>query len=297
MVLKGAKSLALPLKFGQSMRVIPDANMDLKLRWKAHVRNEEWIEVQLDLHSIEIIETNDIKKAKRLQKILRVAHILNPDILKSTKGLDVFTNINFDINWGLGSSSSLIANIAKWFRLDPFALHFKTSSGSGFDVACANANGPIFYTLNGKQTIVEKVIFEPDFSNHLYFAYLGKKQQSHKSIQYFSSKLAPDIPEIRRISEISTELTATHDLEEFEFFINEHETIMSKILGVPPVKKELFAEFAGEVKSLGAWGGDFVMMTWREGIDSLKAYLKTKKLNVVFPFDDIVLKQNVENVI
>lgn len=292
LVLKGARALAVPLKFGQSLEVIPNTNEDFHLRWKALVNNEFWFEAILDIDSLDVIESSDLEKAIKLSKLLKQAKTLNPKILKNSRGFDVVTNADFDINWGLGSSSTLVANVAKWFEVDALELHFATSSGSGYDIACATADGPILYKLGDVKPVIEPARFTPDFSKQLYFVYLGSKQHSHQSIKDFSRNLENRSKEIERISEISKELTATHDLEEFEFFIDEHEQIMSDVLGMPNVKEATFSDFSGSVKSLGAWGGDFVLMTWRDGFDKLKKYLQTKKLNVVFPFDEIVLKRN-----
>lgn len=290
LVLKGAKSLAVPLKFGQTIEVSPDSNKDFVLRWQAFEYNKFWFEAIFELPDFGIIETSDLARANYLSEILKQAATLNPKAIHHSKGIDVKTNANFALNWGLGSSSTLVANIAGWFQIDPMQLHFKTSSGSGYDVACADAAGPIFYTLHQKQALIENANFHPDFAQNLYFVYLGKKQQSHQSIRDFSARLNDREAEIRRISEISQELTETHDLEEFEFFINEHEQIMSGILEIPTIKETTFGDFPGSVKSLGAWGGDFVLMTWKDGLDNLKKYLETKNLAVVFPYNEIILK-------
>jgi mevalonate kinase len=291
LVLKGATALAVPLKFGQNLEVFPETNDDYHLRWKAMMNNVFWFEAVLDIDSMAVIESSDLEKAKTLSELLKQADGLNPKVLKNTNGFDVVTHADFDINWGLGSSSTLIANVAQWFSIDAYQLHFKVSSGSAYDIACANADGPIFYTLDGENPFIEAANFNPDFSDKLYFVYLGRKQKSDKSIVDFASRLEGRNVEIERISEISRELTATNDLEEFEFFINESEQIMSEVLDLPTVKETTFKDFPGAVKSLGAWGGDFVMMTWEDGIEELKQYLQTKNLDVVFAYDEIVLKK------
>jgi mevalonate kinase len=289
LVLKGARALAVPLKYSQSLEVAPNTNSEFHLRWNASVKNTFWFEAIFDIDSLAILETSDLQKAKILSALLKEANALNPKILRNVKGFDVLTNTDFDINWGLGSSSTLVANVAKWFGADPFRLHFANSSGSGYDIACANADGPIFYTLHEEQPLIEPARFNPEFSNRLYFVYLGRKQKSNHSIRDFFDKLVNREKEIERISEISEELTSTHDLEEFEFFIDEHEQIMSGVLGVPTVKESTFGDFPASVKSLGAWGGDFVMMTWPGEKKDLLLYLNSKGLNTVFGFDEIVL--------
>ena len=45
----------------------------------------------------------------------------------------------------------------------------------------------------------------------------------------------------------------------FQNCIIEHETIISKTLKTETVKNKYFKDYTGEIKSLGAWGGDFVL--------------------------------------
>lgn len=296
LVLKGAEALALPVKFGQEMTVSTHDSNDGILRWEARSRGETWFEADFDIQSLAVLETSDIQKAGFLKKLLETAAKLNPKTLSSLKDISAVTDTNFDINWGLGSSSTLIANLAAWFGIDPFKLHVLTSSGSGYDIACASANGPVFYSLTGGKPRITQAAFDPDFRHLLFFVYLGKKQHSHQSIRKYAGRLQNREAEISRVSEITRELVATHDLEEFEYFIDELEHIMSGVLGIPTIKDTTFAGLHGSVKSLGAWGGDFVMVTWKEGIQSLKEYLAPIGLNVVFAFDDIIRQRKTEKV-
>jgi hypothetical protein len=55
-----------------------------------------------------------------------------------------------------------------------------------------------------------------------------------------------------------------------------------------PVKEKLFSDFKGAIKSLGAWGGDFVMVATEEDLQSVKAYFKTKDLDVVYSYNDLI---------
>ena len=111
LVLNGAKALALPTKLGQDLNIQPIAQP--KIIWYATQKNQPWLTAELDLHSFEISTTNHISIAQKLQKILTVAHQLNADFPGSSTGFQVSSNIEFNINWGLGSSSSLISNIAR----------------------------------------------------------------------------------------------------------------------------------------------------------------------------------------
>ena len=55
-------------------------------------------------------------------------------------------------------------------------------------------------------------------------------------------------------------LTATH-LAELESLVEEHEALLSNHLQLPRVQEVLFSTCPGKVKSLGGWGGDFVLLT------------------------------------
>jgi len=79
------------------------------------------------------------------------------------------------------------------------------------------------------------------------------------------------------------------NLDEFNGYLNEHEEIVSRAIGLPTVKSELFNDFTGTVKSLGAWGGDFVLATHRGTVDDVVNYFKQKGYSVILKYNDIVL--------
>ena len=53
------------------------------------------------------------------------------------------------MNWGLGSSSTLISLLSQWSGVAPEKLLSTSFGGSGYDVACATAKDAIIYA-NGK---------------------------------------------------------------------------------------------------------------------------------------------------
>jgi len=50
-------------------------------------------------------------------------------------------------------------------------------------------------------------------------------------------------------------------LERLESVMREHEEFIGGHLGMLPVSEHLFKGYDGAVKSLGGWGGDFVLVT------------------------------------
>ena len=53
-----------------------------------------------------------------------------------------------------------------------------------------------------------------------------------------------------------------------------------------PIKQKLFSDFPGGIKSLGAWGGDFILAT---GTKETMEYFKEKGYATVISFQDMVL--------
>ena len=135
LVLDGAKALAMPCKFGQHLKVSPSSNQSS--RWLSYTQqNEVWLDIEFDLLSITKQKTkSDIET--RLFQILYEAFQLNPEVF--TQNYRFETNLEFPRDWGLGTSSTLIANIAKWANVNPYELLAKTFGGSGYDVACAES--------------------------------------------------------------------------------------------------------------------------------------------------------------
>ena len=75
------------------------------------------------------------------------------------------------------------------------------------------------------------------------------------------------------------------DLNEFQLLMTEHERIIGGILGRRSVKEELFPDYPYAIKSLGAWGGDFIMAV---GDDQCRSYFKTKGYTTVLSFQEMI---------
>ncbi len=292
-VLDGATSLAVPTKYGQDLVIEPIE--EPILIWGSFTNEGNcWFEAQFSLPKLRLTSAsfNSEKEgssetiAETLQNILQEARKLNPDFLQSNKGCIVKTHLTFPQDWGLGSSSTLINNIATWANVNPFDLLWNAFSGSGYDIACAKYNSPIFYTLKDRKPIISEVNFSPIFKDNLFFVYLNQKQNSRDGIKRYREKKQFIESEINRISEISKDMISAKSLSEFELLIAEHETIISSIIELPKVKDLLFSDYFGQVKSLGAWGGDFILAT---GNQDTPNYFKQKGYTTVIPYKDMIL--------
>ncbi|NER14783.1 GHMP kinase [Leptobacterium flavescens] len=285
-VLDGALSLALPTTYGQSLKLREVKKPEL--HWKSlDEKGETWFEGTFELSGIHFTAT-DKDIADVLIKILKEARKLNPEFLKPDSGFEVLTKLDFPRNWGLGSSSTLINNIAQWAGVDPYTLLWNAFSGSGYDIACARSSTPLSYRLEGKKAISRPVNFDPSFKDSLFFVHLNKKQNSREGIaRYRSFKNESRKNEvISAVSRISSELSDCDSLELFENHIKEHEQLISSLIELPTVKEQLFPDYFGELKSLGAWGGDFILAT---GNEETAGYFKSKGFETVIPYSNMIL--------
>jgi len=293
LVLEGATSLAVPTKFGQDL--IVEKIKENQLIWASFTNTGDcWFEAVFDLPKLRLVSAsfNSEKEgsaefiAETLQDILVETRKLNPEFLQPEQGFLVKTNLTFPRDWGLGSSSTLINNIAQWAKVDAFQLLWNSFSGSGYDIANAQYNTPILYALNNQKPVVNKVDFIPSFSEKLFFIHLNKKQDSKDGIARFKEKRKKIHNEIQLVSEISRQLILEQKLSEFEKLIQEHEKIISSIIELPTVKKRLFPDYFGTLKSLGAWGGDFILAT---GNKDTPQYFKAKGYTTILRYSDMVL--------
>ena len=285
-VLDGALSLAVPTKYGQSLLIEP--NNTTKLKWTSLDKDGDvWFETSLNIKDIDLLSTeseNDINK--RLIQIIKAAKELNPNFLISSNGFEVTTVLDFSRDWGLGTSSTLINNIAQWAAVNPYHLLKKTFGGSGYDIACAQYNTAISYQLQNKTPVINQVEFNPTFKEHLYFVHLNKKQNSREGITYYHNHKAHSKAAIRDINTITQNMIESRSFENFEHLINQHEHIISKITKQTSVNDLLFNDFNGSTKSLGAWGGDFILATSKE---NPSAYFNQKGYKTIVPYIDMVL--------
>lgn len=287
-VLDGAQALAVPVRFGQSLRVVPGKESG-RLSWTSlNDDGSTWFQAKFELPGLEVNECSDEKTAETLRAILLACHRQNPDFPVGNHGLDILTRNDFPRAWGLGTSSTLIAALAKWANVDPYRVLFDTMGGSGYDIACAYAEGPLLYRLRGHAPEVQAVAFRPPFLDSLYFVYLGQKQDSREGIRRYRERAGSDKGLSKRITELSTRFLVAANLPELDAVIREHEAIVSDALGLSRAKDLYFSDFQGEIKSLGAWGGDFVLATSVAGEAAVKAYFSEKGMDVVLNWPQMV---------
>lgn len=284
-VIDGSKAFALPTTYGQYLHI--EQGTAKTLEWKSYDADKSlWFEADITFDAIINNTSSGDKVTDTLIDILHTAHTMNPAVLNNSEGFKASTELTFSRNWGLGSSSTLINNIAQWLAIDAFKLLAKSFGGSGYDIACAQHNTPIIYTIKEGQPIIETITFDPDFKDRLYFVYLNRKQNSRKAVLDYRQKTNNLTSLIQQVDNIIEEAHITTDFNRFCDLLDEHSKVMSKALQLETVKDSLFPDFKGTLKSLGAWGGDFILAATNENPED---YFKSKGYNIIIPYSQMIL--------
>ncbi|WP_185882491.1 GYDIA family GHMP kinase [Blattabacterium cuenoti] len=293
-ILYGASSIALPTKQGQSLTVLYKRNIDYKsyLYWSSVTHhNKYWFQGIFSIPNIGICYSNHRQIAIHLRNyILQFKSIQKHFLQQPCVTIYVKTKLDFPINWGLGSSSTLIKNIAEWASINDFWILLKhkiQGIGSGYDIACSFYQQAIIFKLQHNIPIITPIKFNPSFKKQLFFLYLNKKQNTVTGIKFFINKkkrISKLI--IDHISYITNKILFCKTLKEFEKLLFQHEKIISDILEIPTVKEKFFPDYLGLVKSLGTWGGDFVLISFRSG---MKKYFYKKGFNTIISFEKMIL--------
>ena len=291
LVLDGALSLAIPTSFGQRMEVeFQENDGDNTLSWYSiDSEGETWFREEflivddengrsVKCYALDVCNSNAV--SDKLIEILSKAVDFNPDFLAGGSYV-VKSYLDFPNNWGLGSSSTLICNIAKWAQVDAFELSNASFGGSGYDIAVGMLGGDVLYR---NPVLWEGYVYNPPFKNELFFVHLNKKQNSREGIATYRSKEV-DAADIDSISQLTEELIQADTIHRFSELITKHEQIVSNIVEMPTVKEKLFADYPKAIKSLGAWGGDFILAV---GNEEDKAYFRNKGYTTILGYSELI---------
>jgi len=287
-VLDNVPALAIPLKLNQYLEI--SSREDDFFSWKSYDEDGSlWFETRLSLDLLFNVKPSKIDDdiAAKLIEILQKAIELHPNAIEIiAHGFDAVATLDFNRKYGMGTSSTLISLIAQWLECDAYELQFACFGGSGYDIACATAGTALVYNYNNAQPAVEFLNWIPAIKQSIFFVYQNRKQNSRDSIAQFNANLIT--------AELRAELSAmpqrfiasSNDLEAFHKTVQRHEAIISSLIGVQPVQEYLFPDYSGVIKSLGGWGGDFMMCT---GGKDERNYFKNCGYEVILEWDEVIL--------
>ncbi len=282
-VLDGALALAVPTKWGQEFFVEESSDGNSLITWIALHQGQPWLKAIIDYRQGIILETNIPESAAFILKVLMKVKELSAIQLKGDSSLSMTTNLQFPANFGLGSSSTLMNNLAQWAAIDAFELNETCLGGSGYDIAVAQQKSAILYQ-NQPEILIQKLNFNPPFKNELIFIHLNQKQNSREGIHLYRSKeRSPEL--IEEFSAITRRVLEVETLDGFSELMNIHEKKLSAFLEIETVKEKHFEDCPSFIKSLGAWGGDFIMTSKFSGYEE---YFKSKGFESIYNYADLI---------
>ena len=281
-VLDGAIGFALPRKLGQRFCFETDRSKNIKCK-AIDYKGNTWFEAEFDVKSLAPLKTSSEEIANTFSKLLIASRSLNPGFDYS---FTLETTLEFDREWGLGSSSTLIAALAQFASVNAYELLDSGFKGSGYDIACATAEGPIRFQRIGKEVSVTPVNWRPEFADELYLVYLNQKMNSREAIAHYRKAQSSDhfLNELSRLSTAISEETS--DIHRFEKLLQEQENLLAARLDISAIGDQLFDDRPeGVFVSLGAWGGDFALFTRKKNIP----YLKDKGYSTILKLAELCI--------
>ena len=280
----GALVLAVPTKLGQEFFFEEKDDEKSLIFWEAYHQNKLWLKAVIDYKKWQILETNIPSSAEFILKTLKNVQSLSEIKFKSNFTYNLKTNLQFPADYGLGSSSTLMTNLAEWAEIDPFYLNKISLGGSGYDIAVAKEKSAVLYQ-SVPEIKYEKVNFNPSFKDELIFIHLNQKQDSREGINFYKSKTKSQ-KLVDEFSDLTRNILVCNELENFSQLMLIHEQKISNFLEISTVKAKYFTNCPVFVKSLGAWGGDFVMSA---KFDGFKDYFWGKGFHTIFNWGEIII--------
>lgn len=283
-VTEGAQALALPCRYGQYMYVMANNSSQIQVQ-SIDVHNQSWFEAHFDTTSLQCTHSTAPEFVPRFQQLLQAAQTLYAAPLPAAR---LSIHLEFPQNWGLGSSSTLLLLLSDWLNIDVYALAAATFGGSGYDLAAGKAQGPILYQ-NQPKPQSSAVTFQPPFLDQLYFVHLEQKQNTRDAMTHYrNTPTAQRQARIPQINALTQDFLQAQQLADFEALILEHESIIASTIQQPRAQTLYFSDFWGSIKSLGGWGGDFVLATSARSVEETQTYFATRGFTTCLPYRKMI---------
>lgn len=283
-VLDGALALAIPTKWGQQLWSEEKSDSKSLVYWDAYHQDVLWLRCEIDYASWEVKSTSNKEASLFVMDVLKFVQKSSSRVLQDNRSYHLKTNLEFPSDYGLGSSSTLMNNLARWADIDAFALNDQALGGSGYDIAVAKENHSLLFQIQGSKKEVQPIDLNFNFKNELLFIHLNQKQNSREGIKHYRNKpISTNL--VAKFTDITKKIVISETLEEFSKFINLHEDLLSAHLELDTARKLYFSDCPTFVKSLGAWGGDFVISAKFEGYQS---YFQHRGFSTIFEWSDLI---------
>ncbi|MDO5614754.1 MAG: GYDIA family GHMP kinase [Cruoricaptor ignavus] len=284
-VLDGALALAVPTQQGQEFFFEEIADAKSLVVWEAYHLNKLWLRAKINYENWTVLETNIPQSAEFVVKVLKNVQRLSQSKFQDNSSYHLKTNLQFPANFGLGSSSTLMNNLAEWSAIDAFLLNDDSLGGSGYDIAIAKEKAALLFQIKEKKREWQRIDFNPEFKNELIFIHLNQKQDSREGIKMYKS-VEKSAEIIQQFTDFTKEIIQTKTIEKFSEIMALHEKTLSRIIKMETVKDQIFPDCPTFVKSLGAWGGDFVMSS---KFENHVEYFTAKGFPTIFEWKEMIL--------
>lgn len=293
-ILKDVPGIAFPTKLGQSL-LFNETENKRKIQYRAIDHNNKlWFSCDLDFNNGFTSTTDGSDQLDLVLKIFNFLYKENPFIFKKLEscGFYISTQLDFPNYYGLGSSSTFIQNICDVFKADSFNVLQQCFGGSGYDIAIAKEKRAGVFVrsiqyLSDIPTTLQK--FFQEQHHNLFFVYLGKKQSSSRSINDLSDRI--NQMDKQKYEDLHVFLSSVSTMNQFNDWIVNHEKTLASDLGLTPLVDKFtdISKINGNIKSLGAWGGDFALLSSEYPLNEVKKYFENYQLNEVFRFQEMIL--------
>ena len=118
---------------------------------------------------------------------------------------------------------------------------------------------------------------------------MNKKQNSREGIKHYREQNFDLDKALIHINSLTDRIQTSQTLNEFEDYIREHEQLVSEVVKLPKVQDEFFSDYWGAIKSLGAWGGDFVLATSSKDEKQTYDYFEQKGYKTILKYSELIL--------
>lgn len=262
----GVEALALPVRAGQWQHVweMPAKGVS-KLVWQSKdADGGVWFECRVDTDIMHVSETTSETYSDTLLRLLFCIKEQKPELFLH-KNIRIETECEFNRSFGLGSSSTLVCNLAKWSGVNAHLLQERAFGGSGYDVAVGNLGRPLVYWLENNEPNWSSWQLPPDFTHDWYLAFPGEKQNSRDSLAGVKAqldKISSDVALLQQMNACIQAIKSPRSLPMLEAMLEMWQALLSQRLDLPRPYETLglWPVKGGLCKYLGAWGGDVLLI-------------------------------------
>ncbi len=260
----GVEALAVPVSLGQWMHVweFDSPGGQPRILWEAKdVAGVTWLNESFSL-PLEAVGTEERDERKTIHQLLALAPA---STWKQGKSYRIETQLEFDRSSGLGSSSTMVSNFARFAHLDAQWVQQQLFGGSGYDVAIADVGKGLVFWKDEEENHWGPWSISADLTRNWKVVFLGEKQNSRTSLAQVNERLQDiqtDEFMFHQLQQVAGAVKMAQQVSMVEAGLEMWQALLSMGLGLstPYQHFGLQPVKGGLCKWLGAWGGDMLLV-------------------------------------